>query len=107
GSYSGIFGQRYAGSGATLGPEFQVNTYTTGFQTEPALAAAPSGSFMVVWQGLEGSSWGVFGQRYAASGTPLGPEFRVNTFTAQEQLLPSIASDGLGNFVVVWQSNQD
>ena len=29
----------------------------------------------------DGSNYGVFGQRFASSGTPLGPEFRVNTYT--------------------------
>ena len=32
------------------GPEFQVNTYTTGDQTEPKVAADGSGRFVVVWQ---------------------------------------------------------
>jgi hypothetical protein len=104
GSYAGIFAQRYASSGAPLGTEFRVNTYTTGFQTQPAVASAPSGAFIVVWRSGDGSSYGVFGQRYAATGIPAGPEFRVNTATTQNQQLPQIAADGLGGFVVVWQS---
>jgi len=41
-------------------------------------------------------------------GNPVGPEFRVNTYTTGSQFLPSVASDPTGNFVVVWQSaNQD
>ncbi|MFN8576526.1 MAG: hypothetical protein U0354_06690 [Candidatus Sericytochromatia bacterium] len=34
-------------------------------------------------------------------------EFRVNTYTSNSQLNPSIASDSNGNFVVTWQSFQE
>src|SRR5437867_1763175 len=34
----------------------------------------------------------------------LGPEFRVNTTTADEQSSPSVAADADGDFVVAWQS---
>jgi hypothetical protein len=37
-------------------------------------------------------------------GNPLGPEFRVNTYTTTAQALPSVASGSSGSFVVVWQS---
>ena len=53
----------------------------------------------------DGSDDGVFGQRYASSGTPLGPEFRVNTYTTSYQGHPSVAADASGNFVVVWTSH--
>jgi hypothetical protein len=106
GSGSGVFGQRYASSGAPLGSEFRVNTYTTGFQGYPYVAADTSGNFVVVWMSLQdGSSYGAFGQRYATSGTPLGPEFRVNTYTPNVQFIPAVAADTAGNFVVVWTSN--
>ena len=95
--------------GNPAGPEFRVNTFTTNVQDTPAAAADPSGNFVVVWQGLgqDGSLLGIFGQRYASTGVPLGPEFRVNTNTIGTQALPDVASDAFGNFVVVWQSNQD
>ena len=101
---SGVFGQRFAGSGVPLGPEFRVNTYTTGNQGGPAVATDSSGNFVVVWHstGQDGDIDGVFGQRYASSGAPLGPEFRVNTFTTNYQRNPSVAADASGNFVVTW-----
>jgi hypothetical protein len=106
GSLFGIFGQRFASSGAPLGPEFRVNTFTTGYQLFPSVAADSSGNFVVVWHSnlQDGSNFGVFGQRYASSGSPLGPEFRVNTFTTSYQSVPSVASDPAGNFVVAWTS---
>jgi hypothetical protein len=104
GSSDGVFGQRYASSGAPAGPEFRVNTYTTSAQLGPSVAAYASG-FVVVWtsSAQDGPfASGVFGQRYAASGAPLGPEFRVNTYTTDAQHGPSVAADFAGNFVVTW-----
>src|SRR6186997_2280378 len=87
GSSFGSFGQRYSGSGAPLGPEFRANTFTTGSQPAFSVAADAAGNFIVVWQGAnqDGSSYGVFGQRFATSGIPLGPEFRANTYTTAAQ----------------------
>ena len=105
----GVFSQRYAVSGAPLGSEFRVNTYTTYHQALASVAADPSGSFVVVWNSgfQDGSGYGVFGQRFASSGAPVGPEFRVNTYTTGSQYGSRLAVDGLGNFVVVWNSGQD
>jgi hypothetical protein len=105
GSDRGIFGQRYSSAGVDLGPEFRVNSYTTGAQAYPAVASDASGNFVVVWQGSqqEGGVQNVYAQRFAASGSPLGLEFRVNTNMGPMQVvLPNIATDSSGNFVVVW-----
>jgi hypothetical protein len=50
-----------------LGPEFRVNTFTTGEQSSPDVASDASGNFVVAWASdlQDGSDWGVFGQRYA------------------------------------------
>jgi hypothetical protein len=106
GSFSGIFGQRYTSAGVPLGPEFRVNTYTTNAQYLPSVAADPAGNFIVAWTSYtqDGHGEGVFGQRYASAGAPIGPEFRVNTFTTQFQIRPSVAADASGNFVVIWDS---
>jgi hypothetical protein len=56
-----------------LGSEFPVNTYTTDFQGEPAVAADAAGNFVVVWMGganEDGNNFGVFGQRFNAIATP-------------------------------------
>jgi hypothetical protein len=105
GSYNGVFGQRYASSGAPLGPEFRVNTFTAQNQDGPSIAADPAGNFVVTWSSEQyGPSREVFGQRYAASGAALGGEFRVNTFTTAAQSYSSVAVDANGNFEVVWAS---
>jgi hypothetical protein len=109
GSGTGVFGQRFASSGAPVGAEFRVNTHTTGNQGGSRVALDGSGNFVVVWSsaGQDGSGTGVFGQRHEGSGVPLGPEFRVNTYTTDDQGGPAVAADPLGNFVVAWHSEQD
>jgi hypothetical protein len=107
GSTADVFGQRFAGDGTPLGPEFQVTTYTTGGQLRPAVAADAAGNFVVVWDGSStDDSSGVFGQRFGSSGIPLGPEFRVNSITTDYQNTPSLAADAAGNFVVAWTTSQ-
>ena len=90
------------------GPEFQVNSYTTGYQARLAVASDASGNFVVAWQSpQDGSSNGVFAQRYDANGARRGVEFRVNSYTTYNQIFPAVASDAIGNFVVAWFSYQD
>ena len=102
----GIRGQRFDASGEKVGPEFQVNTYTTGDQTSPSVAVDEAGDFVVVWSsaGQDGSSDGVFGARFDRHGTRLGGEFQVNAHTTGDQQAPQVASDGRG-MVAVWQSD--
>jgi hypothetical protein len=104
GSHYGVFAQRFAAGGARLGFEFQVNTHTIYSQIDPAVASDASGNFVVVWESFyqDGSAHGVFAQRFAASGLPLGSEFRVNTYTLGVQSEPAVASDANGSFVVTW-----
>jgi hypothetical protein len=96
------------GAQQPFGPEFRVNTYTTGTQRFRSIAARPGGPFVVTWEsaGQDGSQYGVFAQRYAFDPiAPLGPEFRVNTHTTSDQILPQVAFDQDETFLVVWQSN--
>jgi hypothetical protein len=103
-----IQGQRYDASGNRVGTEFQVNSYTTGRQLYPSVAADADGDFVVVWASYEGvfpdDYLDVRGQRYDASGNAVGAEFLVNTYTSSVQSWPSVAVDADGGFVVVWQS---
>src|SRR4051794_22149740 len=43
-------------------------------------------------------------QRRLLSAVPVGPESRVNTYTTNDQRIPTVAMDPAGNFVVAWQS---
>ena len=105
GSDEGVFGQRFNASGVPQGTEFRVNSYTPGYQISPSVASDANGNFVVVWQSYQDGGYGVFGQRFSASGLPLGGEFQVDSYAAVAQRVPSVASDANGNFVVAWASN--
>jgi hypothetical protein len=106
GDQQGVFARRYDGGGNPLGGEFQVNTYTTGEQSGPAVAADGAGNFVVLWHsiGQDGGEYGVFGQRFDSSGAPLGGEFAVNGYTPGAQADPTAVAIGTGSFVVLWTS---
>jgi len=99
-----IQGRRYDGAGTPLGGQFQVNSYTTGDKGDPSVAADAAGNFLVVWQGQGSPGSQIQGQRFDSTGTPQGTQFAVNTYTTGNQFRPAVASDGSGNFVVVWTS---
>ncbi|HEX9639417.1 MAG TPA: Calx-beta domain-containing protein, partial [Acidobacteriota bacterium] len=105
GSHYGVFARRFDSSGSPLGGELQVNQYTTGIQTVPALSHDPSGDFVVAWQSdQDGSGYGIFAQRFSGFGNPLGAEFQVNQYTTGSQRRPAISHDPSGRFVVTWES---
>lgn len=107
-SASSIQAQLYNSSGSPRGGQFQVNSYTTSYQDEAAVAVDAQGNFVVVWQ--SDGSYGtdadgsIQAQRYAANGAPLGGQIQVNTFTTGDQRRPAVAVREAGDFVVVWQS---
>ena len=106
GEWDGVFGQRFNSVGSAVGSEFLVNSYTTGGQRRPAVAADGSGNFVVVWVGEGQNDYGgIFGQRFSLSGGPVGSEFLVNTENTPNQRYPAVAAEVSGNFVVVWESD--
>lgn len=106
GSGLGIFGQRFNIDGTAVGTEFQVNTVTANDQFISSVAGLGDGGYVVTWESLfqDGSSWGIFGQRFNADGTPSGEEFQVNTFTSGVQRTPFVTGLSDGGFLVTWNS---
>jgi len=107
GEFAGLFGQRFASSGAFLGTEFQVNTYTTGSQGAAQICCDAAGDFVVVWANFSevGSQSEIVGQRFLSDGSFSGGEFHVNTYTPGYQSYPALCCDVSGDFVVVWESD--
>ena len=109
-SYYSIQGQRYGSNGTAVGGEFQVNSYTTGWQWFPSVAFGPEGAFLVVWESggttaPDGSGTSIQGRLFHSDGVAATDEFQINSFTAGAQQNPSVAADPVDRFVVVWQSD--
>ncbi|MFO0949436.1 MAG: hypothetical protein U1D30_26575, partial [Planctomycetota bacterium] len=64
------------------------------------------GDFIVTWESSsqDGSSNGVYAQRYDSSGSAVGGEFLVNTTTYSSQSKAKVAMDDDGGFIIAWES---
>ncbi len=85
------------------GSVVRVNAQTYGDQYSPKISF-DGGSYLVVWTSLQqdGSGEGVYGRILNADGSTSGGEFRVNSTTANDQMQPTVASDGASRFLTVW-----
>ena len=100
----GILAQMYDSSGLEVGTPIAINSTVAGDQTRPAIACDDSGDFGIAWQSPDAAGSGIFARRYEEEGFPDTSQVAVNTTTAGEQTLPSIAMSENGDFLVVWQS---
>lgn len=105
-SKTDVFARRFDSTGTAQDAEFQVNAYTTSYQSSAAVASDEAGNFTVVWQsaGQDGSDSGVFARSFESSGVAIGAEFQVSSYTEGAQSNPAIASDIAGGFLVTWAS---
>ena len=102
--------RRLDSTGQPLGQDFQVNSYTTGDQIGPDIGLDDQGGFVVAWSGapLDGgaSEFEVITRRFQSDGTPRGSDFAVSEVdqSGEVSFYGRMAPDGIGGFVVVWQS---
>lgn len=89
--------------------EFQVNTSSSGSQSNPAIAMRKAGEFAIVWDGAgdTGDNTGIYGQRFHRSGLKNGAEFPVNTVTDGMQTSPAIAINSDNTIAVTWASEDE
>jgi hypothetical protein len=104
----GVHGQAFLWDGTSIWGEFGVNDYlpATGCN-RPDVAISTNGSFVVAWE-----SWGspandqsglsTQARRFQWGGTPLAPQFQVNTSIDGDQYQTAIAIAPNGWFLVVF-----
>jgi Ca2+-binding RTX toxin-like protein len=105
-----IFTRRYGPDGTAASAESRVNTTIAGSQLLPAVSALADGGYIVAWSDASDyyAAPAINIQRYAANGTAIGSEVRVDSVPAYASN-PSVAGLADGGFVVVFddaQSNQ-
>ena len=85
-----------------------INNTTANLQISPSVTSLSGGNFVIAWshQVSSGGTYDVRLQQFDSSGTKIGAELLVNTYTSSSQKTPSVfvINDG---FVVVWESSQD
>ncbi|HEX6240026.1 MAG TPA: hypothetical protein VFZ61_04005 [Polyangiales bacterium] len=99
-----IRARRFHPSGTARGDELRVNTHTQGPQNLPAIASAPDGRFVVVWQRLIAGQFQIRARCFDAAGAARGGELAVSTARNETHGAARVAMDAKGNFVVVWES---
>lgn len=86
-----------------------AHTALSGTHFDPRVAAAPNGNFVAVWE--DDSDGNAVGQIHARAfdkdGNALFAEKVVNSIGSGQQQQPDVAMDDQGNFVVVWEDDQD
>ena len=86
-----------------------LNHYVSVEDAPPSAAMDAAGNFVVVWESYEDegdvSGFGVFGRRFDRNGDALDVAFNVTETLINNQSNPDVASDLNGNFVVVWQAD--
>lgn len=107
---SNLCARRYNAAGNALGGEIKVNTQS-GLYSIPSYSVAMNagGSFVVVWRhaytvSKNTTSSDVHGQRFDASGNPVGGEF-VASSSANGHSYPTVGIADDGSFVAAWMRN--
>jgi len=113
-SFYDIYLSLYAADDGVLREPFEISAGATRnvSQVESAIAIANDGRIFVAWTDFAGDSSvpgssgddirGVVAQRFAPDGTPMGDNFRVNTFFKGSQSAPSVVATPRGGFLVAW-----
>ncbi len=106
GSEWSIFGRQFDAVGAPVAGEININSQISGDQANPAIASDDEGNFIVVWQsnGPGSDDWDIFCRRFDSTGASLEEEFRANSYTANQQVVPSVFLLDDGGFLLTWDS---
>ncbi len=103
GDGEGVLMRRFDSAGEPISGDLQVNSTTEGNQYRPSIGMKADGSFVVVWEtfGQDTVGDGAFAQVFAADGSKVGGEFRVDDGNSEyaSYLAAAGADDG---FVVAW-----
>jgi hypothetical protein len=97
-----VFGRHFSAALVPTTGDIRINSHSYGDQFNPKVASLGQ-DYLVAWTSLgqDGSREGIYGRQLnALEGN--GPEFRVNSITEGQQLLPGVASDGQSRLMVIW-----
>jgi Ca2+-binding RTX toxin-like protein len=102
-----VYQQRYSADGAKDGAEARVTTTSTD-DYQPVVTGLADGGWLVTWAALgggqDGDGYGIYQQRYDASGHSVGGQTLVNIYTTSYQETPSVTALPDGGWITSWQS---
>jgi hypothetical protein len=86
-----------------------VNTNSSGQQKRPEIAMSQSGNFVVTWEDDQDNNgyYDIRMRGFTPYGTERFTQFKVNTNGGGQQYRAGIVSSATGEFVVVWEDDND
>jgi VCBS repeat-containing protein len=95
GSRYGIYTQKFNSDGKKVGDEIQVNTYTSGDQTESSITSLSDGGYIISWTSYyqDGNSNGIYTQRFDKDGNKWAPESKLQTKENESIIIDVLAND--------------
>ena len=77
-------------------------------QNYPSISVDGTGNFVIVWRDFRNGNGDIYYQNYNTNGSAVGVNIKVNDDTGSvSQGYTSIAMDGAGNFVIVWDDDRN
>lgn len=103
---SRVASRRFDAGGQPSGPEFTVAAPENANVESPRVAFQPAGTFVTAYHSsvYDGSAKGVFVRRSDGTGAPIGDSIRASMHVPAGEKAAGVATDGAGNFVVVWDT---
>ena len=98
---TGVQARRFSDNGTAIGSTFVVANSATSLETNPDVARAPDGRFVVSYQAGPFGKTDVSLKRYNAAGTLLGTHTITNGTNGHIE--PRVAVDSAGNAIVTWE----
>ena len=105
GIYSDIYGTRVSAAGAVMKKDGVVISSATGNQSMPRLARGGS-MYLVVWRDGRGTSRDIYAARVSSYDTVFDKAGIPVAVAAEVQDHPAVASDGVNQFLVVWDDKR-
>jgi Ca2+-binding RTX toxin-like protein len=103
-----IRGRIFNASGVAIGNDFVVNSTTIHDQYESSVTSLAGGRFAVTWYAIQGigADNNIRARVFNADGSPVAPDFIVNSTTTGDQGSPSLTTLADGRFVATWESDE-
>jgi len=104
-----IYAQRFDSNGNPVGANFKVNDDNEQYiwHMSPAITVDGSDRFVICWEDERNGPTDIYCQRFAADGSPLGSNFKINDAgEGSQRWQADVAADSAGNFIVCWNDDR-
>jgi hypothetical protein len=104
GAQPDIFARRFDTRGNPLGAEIPVCTDPE-YQSAPSIATEAHGLVIIWTDHRSGTGFDTYSRHYDYNGNPTGGDIQVST--SDKSVFPNIASNGNGDYLVVWSDGRN